>query len=102
LAENEAKALAHAIKEAERHFPMPIRKDHAALGALATTCFAVYGGKIKAIRARKAAEKRAAGSSPPPGNANPAPFDIPVPSGVSAAPADPVASWWQPPGGPPN
>lgn len=85
LADHEAKALATAIKEVERHYPMPIRKDYAAIGAFATVAFAIYRDKFKRIAARKRAAK--AGGAPNPIASGPGAFD---PAGGGPGAFDPT------------
>jgi hypothetical protein len=58
LEENEAKNIAAAAAEVNKHYPLPgIREDHAAIMALVVVILYTYAPRIGLTIARKKAEK---------------------------------------------
>jgi hypothetical protein len=88
LTDAEAEALARGMVEVERHYSIPIRKEHMAIGALSMTVIKVYYGKYRAIQDRKKRQK-SMNAGPPPAP-NPPPFDLGTNHGVANVTPGPV------------
>lgn len=56
--DDEAKKLAIAIKNVQRHYPISVQQKHLDWGALIVALGTIYGTRFAAIRIRTMTEKR--------------------------------------------
>ncbi len=97
LADDEARAMASAIAEVNRHYRMPgLKPEHAALLGLGAVTIQVYGGKVKAVMAKAGKGK---GKAPAPAAGGPVAGVVNgTGSGIpaSATATDPASAAWLP------